>query len=118
MGLLRWSAWGNSLVAELSDDVATHCGAYLELVLGWQAAQILQIRGNGLADHDRTGESEPLLFAQVRAAPHFFLGLMVAERSSSRRRHSIRVVHEGVREHVVLQEAVLLALHLQSLGEL
>lgn len=75
--LLCWSAWSNALIAQLPDDVATHCGADLQLVLGGQAAQVLQIGGNGLTDHDRAGEAEPLLLAQVGAAPHLLLSLVV-----------------------------------------
>lgn len=77
LGLLGRSAGCNTLVAQLSHDVAAHGGTHLQLVLGWQTAQVLQIGRNSLADHDRAGEAKPLLFAQVGAAPHLLLGLVV-----------------------------------------
>ena len=102
LGLLGRSAGCNTLVAQLSHDVAAHGGTHLQLVLGWQTAQVLQIGRNSLADHDRAGESETLLLAQVGAAPRLSLGLVVAQGSTARRCHSIRIIHKRIREHVVL----------------
>ena len=33
----------DTLITQLADDVAAHGGAHLQLVLGWQTAQVLQI---------------------------------------------------------------------------
>ena len=43
--------WDYALISELFGHVATDCGTYLELVVGVEAAKVLQIGGDGFTNH-------------------------------------------------------------------
>ena len=52
LGLLGRCSGGDALISQLWHDVSAHRRTDLKLVLSRQAAQVLEIRSHGLADHD------------------------------------------------------------------
>ena len=71
--------WYYALVSELLGHVAAYCGAYLELIVGVEAAQVLHVGGDGFTDHYGLPKTYTLEPVEVGAAtPGLLFGLVVS----------------------------------------